>query len=217
MSATAGELAPRGRRRAPRRALGGAVRAVRGDADDRARRDRRERRAALDPGRPALLDLEPRVGDQRLPDRLRRPAPAGRAPRRPGRTPQRLPGGDRPVHDRLAAVRPGGQPDAADRRALRPGRRRRNDLRGDPRHDRDDVPGAARAGEGDRRVRVRRLRRRLGRPARRRRDHAVDRLALDLLREHPDRDRHGRVCDAACSSATRASASARARTSRAGY
>ena len=97
------------------------------------------------------------------------------------------------VHRRIPAVRPGGQPDAADRRALRPGRRRRDDLRGDPRHDRDDVPRAARAGEGDRRVRVRRLRRRLGRPARRRRDHAVDRLALDLLREHPDRDRHGGV------------------------
>ena len=32
------------------RSLGGAVRAVRGDADDRPRRDGRERRAALDPG-----------------------------------------------------------------------------------------------------------------------------------------------------------------------
>ena len=37
-------------------ALAGAVRAVRGDADDRPRRDDRERRAAVDPGRPALLD-----------------------------------------------------------------------------------------------------------------------------------------------------------------
>ena len=63
----------------------------------------------------------------------------------------------------------------------------------DPRHDRDDVPRAARAGQGDRRVRVRRLRRRLRRPARRRRDHAVDRLALDLLREHPHRHRNRRV------------------------
>ena len=32
---------------------------------------------------------------------------------------------------------------AAGRRALRPGRRRRDDLRGDPRDDRDDVPRAA--------------------------------------------------------------------------
>ena len=32
---------------------------------------------------------------------------------------------------------------AVDRRSLRPGRRRRDDLRGDPGHDRDDVPRAA--------------------------------------------------------------------------
>ena len=48
-------------------------------------------------------------------------------------------------------------------RALRPGRRRRDDLGGDPRDDRDDVPRAARAGQGDRRVRLRGLGRRLGR------------------------------------------------------
>ena len=41
----------------------------------------------------------------------------------------------------------------ADRRALRPGRRRRADLGRRPRDDRDDVPRAARAGEGDRRLR----------------------------------------------------------------
>ena len=70
---------------------------------------------------------------------------------------------------------------------LRPGRRRRDDLRGDPRHDRHDVPRAAGAGEGDRRLRLRRLRRRLGRAARRRRADPVDQLALDLLRQHPDR------------------------------
>ena len=52
----------------------------------------------------------------------------------------------------------GREPGAADRRALRPGRRRRADLRGDPRHDRHDVPGAAGAGEGDRRLQLRRLR-----------------------------------------------------------
>ena len=60
-------------------------------------------------------------------------------------------------------------------------------------------PRAARAGQGDRRVRVRRLGRRLGRPARRRRAHAGDRLALDLLRQHPDRDRHDPVPRGACS------------------
>ena len=76
-------------------------------------------------------------------------------------------------------------------RALRAGRRRRDDLGGDPRDDRDDVPRAARAGEGDRRVRVRRLRRRLGRPAGRRRADPGDQLALDLLRQRADRHRHG--------------------------
>ena len=66
----------------------------------------------------------------------------------------------------------------------------------DPGHDRDDVPRAARAGEGDRRVRLRGLRRRLGRPAGRRRPDRVDQLALDLLRQRPDRHRHGRPRDA---------------------
>ena len=61
----------------------------------------------------------------------------------------------------------------------------------DPRHDRDDVPGAPGAGEGDRRLRLRRLRGRLDRPAGRRRADPVDQLALDLLRQHPDRDRRG--------------------------
>ena len=59
----------------------------------------------VDPGRPALLDLEPRVGRERLPDRLRRPAAAGGPPRRPDRPPARLPRGRRAVHRRLAAVR----------------------------------------------------------------------------------------------------------------
>ena len=75
-------------------------------------------------------------------------------------------------------------------RPLRPGRRRRDDLRRDPRDDRDDVPGAAGAGEGDRRLQLRRLGRRLDRPARRRRADPGDQLALDLLHQHPDRDRH---------------------------
>src|SRR6476659_4605972 len=46
-------------------------------------------------------------------------------------------------------------PEQADARrgALRPGRRRRHDLGGRARDDRDDVPRPARAGEGDRLVR----------------------------------------------------------------
>ena len=84
------------------------------------------------------------------------------------------------------SVRPGD----ADRRALRAGRRRRAGVRGRPRDDRDDVPRAARAGEGDRRLRLRRLRGRVDRPARRRRADRGDQLALDLLHQRPDRHRH---------------------------
>ena len=50
------------------------------------------------------------------------------------------------------------EPGDADRRALHPGRRRRADLRRDPGHDRDDVPRARRAGEGDRGLQLRGLR-----------------------------------------------------------
>ena len=46
----------------------------------------------VDPGRPRLLAVEPRLGRQRLPDRLRRPAAARRPARRPRRPPRRLPG-----------------------------------------------------------------------------------------------------------------------------
>ena len=81
------------------------------------------------------------------------------------------------------------EPGDARRRALRAGRRRRDDLGGRARDDRDDVPRAARAGQGDRRVRLRRLGRRLGRAARRRRADAGDRLALDLLHQRADRSR----------------------------
>ena len=71
------------------------------------------------------------------------------------------------LHGRLAAVRGGREPGDADRRrASSQGVGGALDLGRDPRHDRDDVPRAARAGEGDRRLRLRRLRRRLDRPAR---------------------------------------------------
>ena len=49
-----------------------------------------------------------------------------------------------------------------------------------------------RAGERDRRVERDRRRRRRGGPADRGRAHRRARLAVDLLREHPDRDRHDR-------------------------
>ena len=125
-------------------------------------------------------------------------------PRRPG-----------PVHGGVAAVRRGAEPGDAGRRAVPAGDRRRDDLRGDPGDDRDDVPGAAGAGEGDRRVRVRGVCGRLGRPARRRRAHAGDQLALDLLHQRPDRDRDRADARCGCSRTTAASASARAPTCRA--
>ena len=58
------------------------------------------------------------------------------------------------------------EPGDAGRRPLRPGDRRGARLGRDPGDDRDDVPRAGGAGESDRRLRLRRLRRRLDRPAR---------------------------------------------------
>ena len=183
------------RRRRPL-ALDRALRALRRHAHDRARRHGRERCAALDPGGPRVLAVEPRLGRQRLPHRLRRAAAAGRPARRSHLAARRVPRRPGDLHARLDRLRHGAEPGDARRGALRAGRRRRDDLRRDPRDDRHDVPRAARAGEGDRRLRLRRLRRRLDRPARRRRADAVDQLALDLLREHPDRDHHRRPGDA---------------------
>ncbi len=162
---------------------------MRRHADDRARRDDRERRAALDPDRPRLLAVEPRLGRERLPDRLRRPLAAGRPDRRPDRAAAGIPLRARGVHRGLAALRRLAEPGDADRRALHPGRERRRRLRRDPRDDRDDVPRASRAGEGDRRLQLRRLGRRLDRPPRRRHPHRGHQLALDLLRERPGRHR----------------------------
>ena len=151
--------------------LGRPLRPLRRDADDHPRRHDRERRPAVDPGGSRLLAVEPGLGGQRLSDRARRPAAAGRPGRRPARPPARLPGRDRAVHGRFIPVRRVGQPGDADRRSLRPGRRRRDGLGGRAGHDRHDVPRAARAGEGDRHLRLRGVRRRLDRPARRRRAH----------------------------------------------
>ena len=92
--------------------------------------------------RPALLAVEPGVGRQRVPDRVRRPAAARRTARRPDRPPADLPRRADGVHAGLAALRPRRQPGAADRRPVRAGHRRRDDLGGDPRDDRDDVPRA---------------------------------------------------------------------------
>src|SRR5215210_3693491 len=174
-----------------REALGGSVRLVRGDAHDRSRCHGGKRGFAGDSGRPRFLAGEPGLGSQRLSDRLRRPAAARRAAWGPP-----LPQGDilgRPwgVHGSLPALWPRAEPGVVGCGAFRAGCWRGHDLRGDPGHDRHDVPRAARAGEGHRRLRLRRLRRRGGRIARRRRSDPVDQLALDLLRERADWYRDG--------------------------
>ena len=92
---------------------------------------------------------------------------------------------------------------------LRAGHRRCAVVLGDRGHHRHRVPEAGRAGQGDERLRVRGRRRRLHRAARRRRPDPVPELALDLLREHPDRHRH--AASSAASSSWRTSASASSR------
>ncbi len=120
------------------------LRALRGDADDRPRRDDRQRRPALDPGRPRLLPEQSGLGDQRLHDPVRRVVVAGGADRRPGRAASRLPRWPRRLHPGLARVRSLPDPGDAGRRPFHPGSRRGDGLGGDPGDDRDDVPGPPR-------------------------------------------------------------------------
>ena len=161
-----------------------------GDAHEHARRLGRQRRAARHPARPEHRAGRPHVGHQRLPDLVRQLPPARRAPRRPRGPQARLPERRDAVHARLGAVRPRRRREGADRRALHPGPRRRGLLVGDHRDDRLGVPRAGRARQGHERLHLRRRRRRLDRPARRRPRHERDQLALDLLPQHPDRRRH---------------------------
>ena len=88
----------------------------------------RERRAALDPGRPRVLAGEPAVGDQRLCARLRRVPPARRPPRRPPRPAAGLHGRPHRLHDRLAPVRARVERGIADRLPRAPGPRCGHDL-----------------------------------------------------------------------------------------
>src|SRR3954454_16793908 len=94
---------------------------LRGHADGDPRSDDRERGAAVDPARPRLLALGPRLGRVRLPDRLRRAAAARGTSRRPDRPSASLPVRAGAVLARLAAVQAVGQRGDADRRALRAG------------------------------------------------------------------------------------------------
>src|SRR5919198_1257346 len=130
----------------------GALRPLRRHADDRPRRDDRERRSAVNPGGPGLQPERPRVGRQRIPDRVRRPPAALGTDRRSDRPAARLLGRARRLHRRVPALRARPEPGSFDRSPLRPGSRRSAHLRGHPRDDRDHVPGAPGAGEGDRGV-----------------------------------------------------------------
>jgi hypothetical protein len=170
-------------------AMARTVRAVRGRADRRPRRDDRERRAAIDQARSRVLTERSRMGAERVPDRVRGAAAAGRSHRRPHRPAASVPDGSRRFHGRVGDLRSGAEPGGPDRGALRPGHRRCPDLRGDPGHDRDDVSRAEGTGEGDRRLWLRRLGRRFDRAARRRHPYPGGGLALDLLHQPPDRGR----------------------------
>ncbi len=87
----------------------------------------RQRRAAVDPPRPALLGPEPAVGPERLPAHLRRLPAARRPRRRPARPPPHARRRHRAVRALLAGRRPGRQRGHADRGPPRPGSRRRHD------------------------------------------------------------------------------------------
>ena len=188
-------------------------RAVHGDP----RRLDRERRAAVDLGRPRLHLREPRVGRQRLHAGVRGLPAARRSrggPARPARGVRRRPGA---VRARLAGGRAGPERADARRRARRAGargsRRRARDAL-DP-HDR--LPGGPRAQPGARPVgRDGRRRRRLGRAARRR-AHGDAQLALDPDHQRADRPVRraggaaGRARRAAATPARRASSTWRGR------
>ena len=131
--------------RPPRRprALDRPRRPLRRDAHDHPRPDDRERRPAVDPGRPRLLPVEPRLGRQRLPDRLRRRcscSPAGSATSI-GRRRIFLAG---LAVFTLASLLCGVAQSQAMLIGARfvQGARRRDDVGGDPRHDRHAVPRA---------------------------------------------------------------------------
>ncbi len=91
---------------------------------------------------------------------------------------------------RVAAVRAGGEPGDAGRGTIPARDGRRCDLRGNTRHDRDHVSRTQGTGQGDRRVRLRRVRRRGGGPAGGGHPHPGAELALDLLRQPAGRRGH---------------------------
>ena len=155
--------------------------------------DDRRGRAALDPRGSRVLGGVARVGRERLPADLRRlPAP-GRPARRHLRPPADVSGRDRAVHARVGRLWARDLAGAPDRRAGGAGRRRSDRLGRRALAHHHAVHRARGARQGDGRLRVRRLGRRLDRCPARRHPHGHARLALDLPRQRPRRHRRLRA------------------------
>ena len=160
---------------------------------DRPRRRDRERRDPVDPDRSERHRDDGPVGADRLRDHVRRLPLARRPDGRPARPQADLPRRARPLHHRLARLRPRQQHLGADRRARGAGHRRGDHLARRPVDRDDDLRGGRRAEQGARDLgRSGRLGRRRGRAHRRDPDR-VSRLGVDLLRQRPGRRARARA------------------------
>ena len=127
------------------------------------------------------------MGDQRLRPRLRWLPPPRRPHGRPARAPPSLPQRDRALHRRVAPLRLRLERGRPDRRPRHPGPRGRGDHSRRTLDPHDHLQGRPRAEHRPWRLgRSRRLRRRGGRPARRR-AHGRALVGVDLLRQRPGR------------------------------
>ena len=172
--------------------VAGAGDRLHGPVHGRARRDRREHRAALGAARPALLAGQPPVGGQRLHARLRR-LPAARRPRRRPPRPQAAVRGRRAaVLGRLAAQRLRPVLRDADRRPRPAGPRRRARLPRRPGDHHHHLHRRQRAHQGAGRLERDRGLGRGRRPADGRRPHRPRLVALGVLRQRARRHRHDR-------------------------
>ena len=156
---------------------------------DHARQHRRERGAAVDRALAAPEGLGARVGRRRLRAHLRRVHAHRRQARRPARAAARCSSSGSSIFTGASlACGLAGERRRPDRRARRPGARRRADEPRDALDHHRHLP-AAPARDGDRHLGRRLGARARDRPARRRRDHRAHQLELDLLHQRPDRRR----------------------------
>ena len=164
-------------------ALARPLRALPGRHADRPRLDDRQRRPAVDPGRPRVLRGVAGLGGERLSAHLRRLPAAGRPARRPVRPAAAVPHRSRALHGDVARLRAGGLPGVPGHRASPAGLRRRDRVGGRAVPGHDPLHGPRRTGEGDGDLRLRALGGRHGGGAPRRRAHRPVRLELDLPRQ----------------------------------